>query len=65
VDELHQHPDRRRIDLDLRAELRDDCDLRVDLRLSLAYGEIAPDAGMGLCGMPVELREDCDARLRR
>ena len=34
----------------LAAERRDDADLRIDLGLALAHGEIAPDAGMGFRG---------------
>ena len=51
-------------DARLRAERRDDGDLRIDLGLALAHGEVAPDAGMGLGRVPVELRHVGDRAAR-
>ena len=39
-------------------------DLRVDLGLALAHGEVAPDARMGLGGVSVELRHGGDGSPR-
>jgi hypothetical protein len=51
VDQLDQPVERRGRNALFGGELADDPDLRIDLGLALAHGEIAVDAGVGFRGL--------------
>ena len=57
MNERDQAGEMRCLDAVASRDLDDEADLRIDLRPAFPHREIAPDAGMGLCGLPIEVGE--------